>query len=339
MDRLTRLLQGATPLALIGGIALLLHGCEADTPTASSPGTPAYAAGGGGGPDPVVRGVDPTEAPQDTTLDVHVFGDNFEDGAVVTLKRNGKASRKVKTNSTNFVSSSEVVANITIAVDAETGSYDVEVALSRKRKGVGTELFEVKEPHPLPASADIPLIVTARDDAGDKVTSDTAGEYVDGVEEVSTNIAGDFGQFGFTPTAEKAFKPLGPRRVCLVFDEEDPMNPEDPPFLRDCPEDLGWNVTRINFLSLANGETATARSRILFVDNVNAIQYWLRWGTDDPANRVTVVRLDQNTWTVEAGPELVATLEKAPTKGRFIVTRIGEFSMPFKLTLRRKGPP
>jgi alpha-tubulin suppressor-like RCC1 family protein len=50
----------------------------------------------------------------------------------------------VATNSTRFVSSGELVANITIAVSASVGFYDIVVTTSKGKKGIGSELFAVK---------------------------------------------------------------------------------------------------------------------------------------------------------------------------------------------------
>jgi len=102
--------------------------------------------GGGGAPkDPTVSSTDPTEAPQDTTLDVHVFGSNYSAGDEVTLLLGGTATDKVTTNSTRYVSSRELVANVTIALDATVALYDVQVASIVGRRGIGTEMFAVKQ--------------------------------------------------------------------------------------------------------------------------------------------------------------------------------------------------
>lgn len=100
--------------------------------------------GGGGSSDPTVDAVDPASAPQDTTLDVHVLGSTFDDGSSVALLLDGSTTKKVKTNSTRFVSSTELVANVTIAADAEPDLYDVQVTTSRGKKGIGIELFEIE---------------------------------------------------------------------------------------------------------------------------------------------------------------------------------------------------
>ena len=135
------------PLAAMAiGTLFAFVACSDNGPTVTGVEPPGLAKGGGGGTDPTVTAVAPTEAPQDVTLDVRVIGTGFDDGSSVKLLLNGKASKKVKTNSTRFESETgDLVANITIAIDAEVTSYDVEVTTSRRRKGVGTALFSVKE--------------------------------------------------------------------------------------------------------------------------------------------------------------------------------------------------
>lgn len=119
---------------------------------AAKGGTPGPPSGGGGdddgttSSDPTVEDTDPDSAPQDTTLDVRVFGTSFDAGSAVELLLDGNSTKKVKTNSTAFVSDTELVANITIAADAEPDLYDVQVTTSKGKKGVGIEEFEVVGP-------------------------------------------------------------------------------------------------------------------------------------------------------------------------------------------------
>jgi hypothetical protein len=85
----------------------------------------------------------PTAGDQGQTLDVHVYGTGFTPGAVATWALQGVANpAKVRTNSTTFISDTELVANVTIAPDASIAYWDVIVAASGK-SGVGTESFEV----------------------------------------------------------------------------------------------------------------------------------------------------------------------------------------------------
>lgn len=110
----------------------------------------AMAKGSGGGAnstEPKVTAADPSFGRRGQRLEVRVIGTGFDGTAVASFERNGAPDPKITVNSTTFVSSSEVLADITIAADADTAFYDVavEVTLSGggRKKGVGVELFEV----------------------------------------------------------------------------------------------------------------------------------------------------------------------------------------------------
>jgi probable HAF family extracellular repeat protein len=96
-----------------------------------------------GGNGPTVKAAIPDSATVDTTLNVRVLGSGFDQGSRANWAFKGVPSAKVVTNSTQFVSSTELVANITIARDATVGSYDVIVTTSSGKGGIGTELFAV----------------------------------------------------------------------------------------------------------------------------------------------------------------------------------------------------
>lgn len=117
---------------------------------------------GGGKEGPTVDGAEPNSAPQDTTLDVHVYGSGYDETSEVTFLLNGAPTPAVTTNVTRFVSDAELVANITISADALPGDYDIQ-ATSRRGKGVGIELFEV--------TGEV-LEITFRDDSADGLRSD-----------------------------------------------------------------------------------------------------------------------------------------------------------------------
>lgn len=123
---------------------------------------------GSGGGGPTVDDADPASAPQDTTLDVRVLGSGFDDGSKAAFLLDGNATNKVVTNSTRFVSSTEVVANITIAADAQPDFYDVQVTTRRGKKGVGIELFEITTNK----FGQMALEITFRDESADGLRSD-----------------------------------------------------------------------------------------------------------------------------------------------------------------------
>jgi alpha-tubulin suppressor-like RCC1 family protein len=90
-----------------------------------------------------VTSANPNTAPQDTTINSHVYGSGFDRGSKAQWAQNGVPSPNVKTNSTQYVSSTELIANITIASVATAGSYDIAVTTSNGIKGIGSELFIV----------------------------------------------------------------------------------------------------------------------------------------------------------------------------------------------------
>jgi uncharacterized membrane protein len=125
--------------------ALTVLGLSCAEPRSTEPdGGAAFARAGGS--DPTVVSADPSEAPQDSTLDVHVFGSNYDQGSKVAFARAGVVDPKLHVNATAYVSSAELVANVSVAADAAPVSYDVVVTKSTGKKGIGTELFAVLVP-------------------------------------------------------------------------------------------------------------------------------------------------------------------------------------------------
>ncbi|MGD2216800.1 MAG: hypothetical protein PVJ64_08585 [Gemmatimonadales bacterium] len=121
--------------------AVAIGGCQDEA--ATGPEVTGVQLAKPGSQDPEVTGTDPTGAPQDTTLDVEVSGSGFDDGSTVEMTLSGVPTEKVRTNSTRYRSPRKLIANITIAADAQVDFYDVEVTTSSRKKGIGTEMFEV----------------------------------------------------------------------------------------------------------------------------------------------------------------------------------------------------
>lgn len=118
--------------------AALVSSCAGDSPV---PIEPDFAKASSG--TVTVSSADPAAAPRDTTLDVRIRGSGFDASAAVQFLLDGAGDPRVHTNSTAFVSASEVVANITIDADAVADFRDVQVTLSSGKKGIGTEMFAV----------------------------------------------------------------------------------------------------------------------------------------------------------------------------------------------------
>ena len=103
---------------------------------------------GGASSSPAVTAVDPDSVVQDTTLDIRVTGSGFDRGSKAEFLLNGVVDPRVRTNSTKFVKSNELVANVTVARDAVPTQYDVRVTTSTGKKGIGTELLTVIQVNP-----------------------------------------------------------------------------------------------------------------------------------------------------------------------------------------------
>lgn len=197
-------------------------------------------------------------------------------------------------------------------------------------------------------SSDIELRVRMRDDASlpDRVTSDGHGDYVHDVDRVEAFIDGDFGQFVFDTDTDKGPAPSLTRTVCFDFsdraDADDPStDADDPPFLEGCV-DPKWNVTDTGvsggLAGLTEGEVVTGRSRFVWSDDTTDSQYFLIFGSTDRSDpdRVTVTRLDADTWTVESAADQVARLEEGSTKGPATRSVVGEWHMPLQARLERR---
>ena len=194
--RSTALSTVITVMAMLG-----MTGCQDQAPTDPTVTGIALKPGGGGGKGPKVESTVPTQAPQDTTLDVQVFGSSFDDGSSVTLTIDGTPSGLVETNSTTFVSDKELMANITIDLIAIEDLYDVEVLSSRGRKGIGADLFSVtKKGKP---GDDEPLFTITTTDLGMDFDGATVYRVGSGPDGTDLRMVGTFGgsvPFYWTPT-------------------------------------------------------------------------------------------------------------------------------------------
>jgi hypothetical protein len=125
---------------------LVVSGCGTEALISPPAEAPTFARGGGSGP--TVKSADPDSGLRNTTIDVRVLGSGFDNGSKAVWALTGDttfATTKIKTNSTRFVRSGELVANITIASDAPLASFDIQVLTAGGKKGIGIELFTVKE--------------------------------------------------------------------------------------------------------------------------------------------------------------------------------------------------
>lgn len=156
-------------------LAVLAAACV--SPTEDAPPVPSQVrAGTTATGDVVVDRVDPASTLQDTTLDVRVLGGGFDKGSTVEFAIDEVVTQKVRVNRVRFKNSSELVANITVVVDAPAEKYDVLVTTSKGKKGIGIEKFEVSvriHPNSILVFSSLP----AAPGAGDGLYSDSRGHY------------------------------------------------------------------------------------------------------------------------------------------------------------------
>ena len=293
--------------------------------TDRSPTPPPINADAGAGGGPTVSATDPDSATQDTTLDVVVTGTNFDAGSAAQWAIDGVPSPKVHTNSTRFVNSRRLVANITIAADADTALYDVMVTTATGKKGIGTELFAVKR-----KATDTPIVATYRDAASDGVRSDGAA-YADGLDGVSALILsiGNYRVAALNGTSTRLF--------CLDFHGQSTGG-----LLPDAFCDHGYQTTGSpdisgGWLALAPGASMTTQSQVTWV--MNGSNWFLRFGWDCnqakvPAQRAVVTRsADGATWTLESASGN-AFLCRSAVKGKPGSAFAASVVMPFSVSVQ-----
>ena len=94
----------------------------------------------------VVSEATPNSAEQGTTVPILIKGSGFAPGASVAFWRTGTTNPGgVTVLSVTYHDSQNITANIDVASAADIDNYDIEVQLSSRRKGKGTELFSVKQ--------------------------------------------------------------------------------------------------------------------------------------------------------------------------------------------------
>jgi len=253
-----------------------------------------------------VASVSPDSGTLSTTLDVKVNGSGFVDGMVAVWERAGVSdSTQIKTNSTRWISSKQLVANITITSTASSGTWDVSV-YSGGKTGIGSELgvlkdgFKVTDPT---ATWYFPL-----NDAGLSIQSDrsysdgTSSVYANGVCSVTTTI------FASTENSSSGDATLGTgnpkskcvRRFQIVYPDG---YTESPPIFS--------NLRGIENTKYSIPIGATVLRQLHFGTtwpNVASRCIGLVWGygvANDIAagsDSVLVTRVDASTWHVASQP-------------------------------------
>jgi hypothetical protein len=297
---------------IILGLLVCLAACADAGPTEPPP---PLTLGAKAAAPPKVNQAVPATAPQDTMLTVRVIGSGFDHGSAVRFLLDRKTAPGMEVSATRFVSADSLDVDLTVAANAEVAFYDIEVTTLRGKKGIGTEMFEVKLKG---APQEMPVVVTFRDAAADGVKSDLGGSY-DAVFRIIGNL--------FLDARDRD---LG-RKLCMWFQGQP-----------DAPDD----ACDFGYLSTADPETpggfpamdvGSAMMTVAQVTWVMAGYNWfLRFGQEDCGtgsavdNRATVTHPDENTWILEGAGACLLSMK---VKGRPEVLPVGFFSMPFQLTV------
>lgn len=169
--------------------------------------------------DIAVTSASPDSATQDTTLDVVINGSGFVSGATATWALQGVTDpSQVRTNSTRYVNSRQLVANITISATATIAKWDVIVTASSKG-GIGTELFVIKAKGSVDTNSRANYVVATSVDVGGGNVQ-PAGIIGDGrLKDGSSANGGDSEyQGGFCGTAGRIT--TSSNRDDLIFDPD-----------------------------------------------------------------------------------------------------------------------
>ena len=294
----------------------VLAGCARDEST--SPVVPAIAlarvAGGNGG-GPTVKSADPDSASTNVTLDVRVLGSGYDPGSRAIWALNGDTAltlTKIRTNSTRYVSSREVVANITIAADAVAQLYDVVVVTAGGKKGIGIELFAVTV-----GASGGPYTAVLNDSATYKLRSDDGTMYAHLVRCVgSQRFAGGIYQVRTIANTVgcKAVQRPGWRWFSIDLGTGNPHDLDQDGTAEPIEHVPGWFSAADAF---ANGATSTAvRIFILKVDSLTGST------TQDPV------------WNLEYTAP--AAVETRPNEGRVLTAAVGAVNVLKPVLVGRK---
>src|SRR5262249_41938271 len=294
-----------------------------------------------------VTAADPMSAAQGTVnLNVKVTGKGFKNGAKAKWFVTGTTEAGgVTVNSTTFVNSTELTANITVDDAATIANFDIVVTNSDGRGGKGTELFVVTAKGGGSGnSAELALNATIEPLAGNcRICPDNAAMpiYSNGVNSAQA-VFGTYGHFVFSS---------GTRSVRFLYSDslgdsltsrtlpasEEPTNVHGRTFNTSDPYTNLQDMFIGQQKSLGLGWFIAERS----------IGFRYGRGVLTNTSFVIVSHPDNNTWIMQPSPQYpcsgtfvqdnVARIRDAVTfHGKTTDYDYGRYVMPFKLTLTRQ---
>jgi len=304
--------------ALVFAVGSLLACTESGPP---DPAGPVVVAAARQLPPPKVNEAVPPEAPQDTRLWVQVLGSGFDPGSSVRFLLSGEGTEEMIVDSTQVVDGSTIDIFLTVTLNAPVALYDIEVMTARGKKGIGSELFAVKDKNA--PWVDIPVAASFEDAEGVGLLSDGKSAY----DAVILDIGNVF--------LDARVTAVDPSRV-LCFDfagqPDAPAVQCDHGYFSTADPTLEGGLTAMS----TDDEIKTTAQATWVKDRYN---WFLRFGEQDCGpgtpvedNRAVVTHPDANTWVLKGTR---ACLLRMPTRGKPVVERVDFFDMPFELTLTR----
>jgi hypothetical protein len=307
-----------------------------------------------------VTAADPTSTAQGTiNLNVKITGKGFKNGAKAKFLVTGTTDAGgIQVNSTAFISSGELTANINVSDTATLANFDIQVSNTDGRTGKGTEMFTVTVKSTAPVT-DTPVTTTI-DGLGPntlptlRIQSDLLGAYQNSssLQSILQASLGDWvlDMLNFNSS---------PQRKVLV-DLRDPVpgsgpngsNPNNPlgangyqyvraRFIEQC------SVYGIDMRTIAGGATVYCPLVIAFND-ANGVRYRLTMRADNYTEvnltRVTCLSTDAsskcNQWKIEPSAtqlngevKNIAKLFKVATKPNQADQDMGDFYLSFTIHL------
>lgn len=292
-------------------VAVVAAGCGHDVSSPPSPRVAGPASYGKSSTNTFsVSSVSPDTGSLSTTLDVQISGSGFADGMVASWQLSGVADpTQIKTNSTRYVSSKQLVANITISGTATAASWDVAI-YSGGKTGIGSELgvlkqaFKVLDPT---ATFAIPLSDAGLSIRSDRMFSDgTNSLYTDGscnvsakifaTTQLSTNPSGDATLNTGTGSGKCA------RRITVIFPDGTSESEGTFMNLREI-EDPSYSIpigaTVRRQLHVGTDQTPSTHSRC----GGFVFGYGVRNDVGAGSDSLWVTRVDARTWHAYSDPQ------------------------------------
>lgn len=337
-------------------ILLAVLGCADRTPVGPAASTPAFAKGGngngggsassGGADDAVeIASVEPDTAQQAQTLDVVIRGTGFEAGSEVDWAIDGLVVSDIRTNRVTFLSSKRLAANITVDPAAALTLYDVVVTTPPGRRGIGSELMEVKAaPHCCKLqNGEDPLAATF-DDARAGVRGDAGGTYTHDLQSTANHTTVKITESGglnlFLP--DYSARALRIRVVApggTVLEDADRRARMTAARIR-----AGGSEIIAGLRGLAVGQVGDANVR--FIWDEGDTTFMLRFGRECEQDievegeRAVVLRSGPDEWTISSRTS-GRLCKRIPARGRDngLRTVALDVDAPFSVTLQRIPVP